>query len=514
MIPDPCDLPFEEYAAWIKAHTTIEMIDLSVTEIDNTAAQVLGHEYATRFTALPVRQAGNVLWVAMHDPLNIETIGNLAASSDCYIEPLLAREEDIRYYINQTYGADAVHSIASQFVVEERLRPDTDPALLAELNAAPAVRLIDTLIDSGVLNSASDLHIEPYGRRLRARYRADGELLTHSTVDISLLPNVISRLKVMGGMDIAEKRMPQDGHFAMSVQGQKVDFRLSTIPTVHGEKAVIRLLYGGDARIKKNDLGFLPEDLEKLTRLFHQPYGAIIITGPTGSGKSTTLSAFLEELNNAGRNIITVEDPVENPLLGVSHINASHSGGLGFADALKHILRQDPDVIMVGEMRDEETARIAVQAALTGHVVLSTLHTNDAAGVIERLTDMGVEHYLAAAALNGIISQRLVRRVCTDCSAPALLSREQAIILELAPDTPVFAGAGCGRCHFSGYRGRFAVYEYVLMNEALRRHMSDSPALFAATLRKERGLRRNALQALLSGQTSAEEVIKALHRDG
>jgi type II secretory ATPase GspE/PulE/Tfp pilus assembly ATPase PilB-like protein len=220
----------------------------------------------------------------------------------------------------------------------------------------------------------------------------------------------------------------------------------------------------------------------------------------------------LEEINHAGRNVVTVEDPVENPLLGVSHINAS--GAVGFAAALKHILRQDPDVIMVGEMRDNETARIAIQAALTGHVVLTTLHTNDAAGVIERLTDMGIEHYLAAAALNGIVSQRLVRRICPDCVIPAKLTGEQALLLEIPPDTPVYEGKGCGRCQHTRYRGRFAVYEYIIMNENLRRRMSENPARLAMELRRKRGLRENALQAMMQGFTTAEELIKALQRDG
>ncbi|MCL2202957.1 MAG: GspE/PulE family protein [Defluviitaleaceae bacterium] len=485
------------------------------TDIEIAAAHALGHEYAAHYVALPIKRRGNILWVAMDDPTCAKTLADLAAVTDCFIAPLQARGEDIRYYINQVYGAAAIHTIASQFIVEEKLqnRADTDPELLAQLNAAPAVRLIDSLIDSGVLHRASDLHIEPYGRQLRARYRVDGELLTHGMVDIHLLPNIISRLKVMGGMDIAEKRLPQDGHFTMSVQGETVDFRLSTLPTIHGEKAVIRLLYGGRTRIHKHELGFSPEDLEKLTRLFHQPYGAVIITGPTGSGKTTTLSTFLEELNTAGRNIVTVEDPVENPLLGVNHINA-HAGALDFAGALKHILRQDPDVIMIGEMRDTETARIAVQAALTGHVVLSTLHTNDAAGVIERLADMGVEHYLAAAALNGVISQRLVRRMCPDCAAPARLNAEQATALALPPQTPVHEGAGCGHCHYSGYRGRFAVYEYFIMNDAYRRRMSENPMGFAMELRGKRGLRENTIQALTQGKTTAAEAMRALHRDG
>jgi len=317
----------------------------------------------------------------------------------------------------------------------------------------------------------------------------------------------------MGGMDIAEKRLPQDGHFTMTVKGEVIDFRLSTLNALGGEKAVIRLLYSGAARLKKEELGFASDDLKKLTRLFHQPHGAVIITGPTGSGKTTTLSTFLAELNTPARNIVTIEDPVENPIKGVNHINVSHSGGLGFADALKYMLRQDPDVIMVGEMRDTETARMAIQAALTGHVVLSTLHTNDAAGVIERLTDMGVEHYLAAAALNGIISQRLVRRLCPHCCISTTLTNEQSILLELPVETAVHTHKGCGRCQQTGYRRRFAVYEYFILTEKDRRRFAQDPNRFAAYIRKQRALRQNAVKALQDGLTSPEEIIKALHHD-
>jgi type IV pilus assembly protein PilB len=490
------------------------VIDLSTTEIDPEAAQLLDHDYALRFVALPLKRQGEVLYVAVLDPSCVKTLNDLATVTGYFIEPLQAREEDIRYHINQVYGAEAIHTIASQFIVEQKLQNrHTDPELLAELNAAPAVRLIDSLIESGVLNNASDLHIEPYGHSLRTRYRVDGELRTYGMVDIHLLPNIISRLKVMGGMDIAEKRQPQDGHFTMPVLGETVDFRLSTIPTVHGEKAVIRLLYGGTDRIKKSDLGFSAADLKALTHMFHQPYGAVIITGPTGSGKSTTLSTFLEELNTEGRNIVTVEDPVENPLLGVNHINASHSGGLGFPDALKYILRQDPDIIMIGEIRDGETARIAIQAALTGHVVLSTLHTNDAAGVIERLNHMGIEHYLIANALIGIISQRLVRRICPDCSVRTRLTAEQAALLGLPLKTPVYEGRGCGYCRQSGYRGRFAVYEYLMLTPELRNVISVNPIQFTQGLREKRMLRKNTQQAMLDGRTTADEVIRALFRD-
>jgi len=449
----------------------------------------------------------------MENPTCTNTITNLSDLTGLYIIPLQANSADIRLYIDQIYSKEAMHTIASQFLVEEKLRQrqDTpDPALLEQLSAAPAVRLIDSLIESGVLNRASDIHIEPYGSSLRARYRVDGELITFGLVDYSLLPNVISRLKIMGDLDIAEKRLPQDGHFSMRILGEQVEFRLSTLPTHLGEKAAIRLLYGQETRPKKSELGFSSEDLDILTKLFHLPYGAIIMTGPTGSGKSTTLTAFLEELNQEGRNIITVEDPIENPLVGVNHVKVERMAGLDFANALRHILRQDPDIIMIGEIRDRETAQIAIQAAITGHVVLSTLHTNDAAGVIERLTDMGIEPYLAAAAINGIISQRLIRRVCPECKAPTNLTSHEASWLNLPHDTTVFEGAGCRHCNNTGYKGRMAVYEYIIVDDKLRRHMSSNPTRLSNHLRKTKGLRSNAAAKVQQGHTSAKEILRVL----
>jgi len=479
---------------------------------DVTVAQVLAHEYAQRYTALPVQRAGDILYIAMSDPTCFQTCADLQALTGCFIEPLLARASEIRYYIHQAYGSEAVHSIASQFIVEEKLQHRrADAALLAELNNAPAVRLLDNLIEAGVTRRASDLHIEPFEQFLRARIRVDGVLHTHATVDISLLPMVISRLKIMADMDIAERRLPQDGHFACPVSGEMVDFRVATMPTLFGEKAVLRLLYDGRHRIRKADLGFDEKDMAALTRLFQLPYGVVIITGPTGSGKSTTMSAFLEELNATERNIMTVENPVENPLPGVNHTNAA--AGFDFADALKHMLRQDPDVIMVGEIRDTETARTAIQAALTGHGVLTTLHTNDAAGVVERLADMGVENFKIAAALNGVISQRLVRSICPDCRRPAALTPEQAALLSIDPATPVSIGSGCKNCHHTGFRGRFAIYEYFIVTEPDRRLLTDQPQAFTRAIRARKGLRKNALRALALGRTTAGEIIRALHRD-
>jgi len=503
----------------------MEKIRLAEASIDGDAARLLGHDYALQYSALPLGLENGFLRVAMSAPDNLNIITHLADITGHFIMPVHAEEKDIRFYINKLLGGDAIESIESQFLVDERRDfaenfSEISPETMAKVNAAPIVRFLDSLIEAGVINRASDIHIEPFEQHLRARYRVDGALVTYSLVDISMLASVISRLKIMGGMDISEKRLPQDGYFSMLVsskgengkKSERIDFRLSTLPTFFGEKAVIRLLYA-KKDLKKTELGFYQNDLECLTELFTRPHGAIFITGPTGSGKSTTLNCFLEELNSETLNIVTVEDPVENPIQGVSHVRVERSAGLNFAGALRHILRQDPDIIMIGEIRDEETARIAIQAAITGHVVLSTLHTNDAAGVIERLLDMGIEPYLAAAALNGVISQRLVRRICWECSAPAVLSPRQARLLNLPGNTGVRQGKGCAHCNFTGLHSRFAVYEYIVMDENKRRKMSTSPAEFAAELRKNGGLRKNALRSLSDGRTTADEIIRILSHD-
>jgi len=486
---------------------------LNLSAIDTEAAKLLGYEYSTKHQVLAIKRKNNHLWVAMVDQNSTAAIADLSDITGMFIVPVFAHAEDIRLHINLVLAHDAMDTIASQFLTDTHPGQLTDtqtPETLAEVSLAPAVRFIDSLIESGILNRASDIHIEPFGNELRSRLRIDGHLITYNSVCISLLSNVVSRLKIMSGMDISEKRRPQDGRFTMSLGNEKIEFRLSTLPTVFGEKAVIRLLYGSAGAIPKTGLGFFPDDLARLTELFHKPYGAICITGPTGSGKSTTLNSFMAELNNEHKNIITVEDPVESPIVGINHVNVERAAGFSFADALRHILRQDPDVIMIGEIRDEETARIAIQAAITGHLVLCTLHTNDAAGVIERLLDMGIEPYLSASALSGVISQRLARKICTDCIAPTMLTPQQAGILDLPENTKVFEGKGCDNCANIGYKGRFTIYEYIVMDEEMRRDMSTRPYPFATELRKDSMFKSSAIRHLLAGNTTAEEIIQIL----
>ncbi|MCL2285289.1 MAG: GspE/PulE family protein [Firmicutes bacterium] len=490
------------------------MNPIILSEIDIETAKLLGHGYSTKYNALPIKREQEHLWVAMAEPGNPAYLADLADITGMFIVPVAANAEEIRLLINKLLATDTFTTIESKFLADAQLNRRADiqsPEFLAEISDAPAVRLMYSIIESGVLRRASDIHIEPYGGSLRTRFRIDGVLYTYNLVDISLLSNVISRLKIMGGMDISEKRRPQDGRFTLLIHEEKIEFRLSTLPTTLGEKAVIRILYNQATRLAKDELGFFPDDLQRLTSLFNRSYGAIFITGPTGSGKSTTLNSFMAELNKEGVNIVTVEDPVENPLAGVNHVNIERAAGVTFAGALKHILRQDPDIIMIGEIRDEDTARIAIQAATTGHVVLSTLHTNDAAGVIERLMDMRIEPYLSAAALNGVISQRLVRRVCPNCAKLTVISARYATILGIPESVNVLEAKGCESCANTGYKGRLAVYDYIILDESTQRNMSTRPYEFAAELRKHNTFKENALRHLYAGNTTPEEIVKILN---
>ena len=487
----------------------IKPINLADCDIDINAAKKLPHEYATRYMAIPFKEDANHLFVAFSKPWEARVLQDLSDITGMPVLPHLATEADIKFQIDRLLGQGLVDTIASSFINHER-QNNEPAAAVSEVSDAPVVRLVDSILEAGMSNRASDIHIEPYGHHLRARLRIDGLLITKFLVDITLLPNVISRLKIMAGMDIAEKRLPQDGQFSRSGDHGNLDLRLSTLPTTNGEKAVIRLLYGTGGRIDVEGLGFLEEDLPNLSKMFGSSHGAVFLTGPTGSGKSTTLAAYLSKMNLEWRNIVTVEDPVEYPILGVSHVSVSPGGKLGFKDALRHILRQDPDVILIGEVRDAETAKLAMQASITGHIVLSTIHTNDAAGVVERLIDIGIPSYMVAAALSGVISQRLVRRICEECKSPALLDFHEAKILGISKGTPVCSGSGCSFCNFTGYKGRFAIYEYFLVDEPMRRNLSANPTKFVGKIRNEKGLLKNAARRVAEGSTTAGEVIRLI----
>jgi len=513
-------LTFEAVSDLLIKHFHIKSRDLIEEPPSPGAAGLLEHALAVRWTVLPLHQDGNRLWVAMENPLEYRIIADLQTHTALFIEPVLVKEPDIRYFINRLYSSTHIETIASQFLVEENIRKNQyqlNVELRTQIQNAPTVQLVDSLIESAVLYRASDIHIEPYEHSLRARFRIDGQLANPQMISGSLLPNIISRLKIMGGMNIAEKRLPQDGHFNLTIHDESIDFRISTLPTIYGEKAVIRLLYGQAKRMEINELGFFPEDMDNLTRLFRSPYGAVIITGPTGSGKTTTLTGFMSELNSGQVNIVTVEDPVENPIEGINHMAVDPKAGLDFPRALRHILRQDPDIIMVGEIRDQETAVIAAQAAITGHLVLSTLHTNDAAGVFPRLVDMGVEPFMAAASLNGVIAQRLVRRLCPLCAKKEPILDSEARWLRLAPETTAYGAKGCNQCGQTGYKGRFALYEYIIIDETMRRDMAavqyNLGEVEKIMMRNTRSILKNGAQNIVLGHTSVAEVIRVVFRE-
>ncbi|MCL2399115.1 MAG: GspE/PulE family protein [Defluviitaleaceae bacterium] len=514
------DLTFEELSQVLAREGDIITRNLIEFPPEPESAELLDHELATRLLVLPLEQKNDRLWIAMQNPLDYQVISDLYEATGIFIEPVLAKESDIRFFLNQLYSSDHIKNIVSQFLVDKNLRKNQyqlNSELQAQLQSAPTVQLVDSLIESAVLYRASDIHIEPYENILRARFRIDGQLTNPQKVSIDLLPNIISRLKIMADLNIAEKRLPQDSNFSLTVHNESVDFRLSTMPTLYGEKAVIRLLYGQDERMSIHNLGFFPEDMQAIKRLFNNPYGAVIVTGPTGSGKTTTLTGFMSELNKDNVNIVTVEDPIENPVEGINHVAVDPKSGLDFPRALRHILRQDPDIIMVGEIRDPETALIAARAAITGHLVLSTLHTNDAAGAFPRLVDMGIQPFMVAASLNGIIAQRLIRQLCSGCAKSASLSSVESQMLKLPKDMTVYEAKGCNHCGQTGYKGRFALYEYVIIDETMRHDMAVEgydPGKVDAIMRKNiRTMLENGIKNIILGRTTAAEVIRVVFRE-
>jgi type IV pilus assembly protein PilB len=501
---------FADAADILEKNYGIASCDLDEVVPEKNALDLLDYTFCVRNKVLPIRLSGFRLVTAMYDPINHRTADDIFVKTGCRVEALFAPEEQLQTYINQYYASVRIDELADA-AVDETLLIEGEPEEEPDVHSAPAVVLVDSLLETAVMYQSSDIHIEPGERDVRVRYRVDGHLREFQRVDISLLPNMISRIKVLGQMDAAEKRLPQDGHFSQNVNDIAVDFRISTIPTVFGEKAAIRLMYKEKSWLPKEQLGFFQDDLQKITQLFHNPYGALLLTGPTGCGKSTTLASFMKELNRDEINIVTIEDPVEHILPGVNQINVNNAAGLTFANALRSILRQDPDILMIGEIRDEETAQLAVQAALTGHLVLSTLHTFDALSAITRLVDMNVPDYLAAAAVKGIISQRLVRRICERCKINAQITELQAKLLELPEDTIVCEGMGCSYCGGSGYKGRFAVYEFLALDETLSEMIEKRMGMTAIKkYLKEinfHTIRENAVRNVLQGNTSADEVI-------
>jgi general secretion pathway protein E len=482
----------------------------------------LSPKYLRQYQVCPIGIDGGVLTVATADPLNPMIVDDVRQSTGFDVKVVVSSPEAILEALDRTFDGSAT---PLQRIVEG-VEDDRGPEGEEDVNQlrdmafeAPVVRLVNLIVENAISAEASDIHIEPFEDSLRVRYRIDGILFDQESPPRRLRDAVTSRIKLMAEMNIAERRLPQDGRIRVSLHGRRVDIRASTIPTVHGESIVLRLLDRGSVFHPLEQLGFPPDVLHRFEALIQRPHGIILVTGPTGSGKTTTLYAALDKINSPDRKIITIEDPVEYQLKGVNQIPVKAKIGLSFATGLRHIVRQDPDVILVGEIRDLETVDIAIQASLTGHLVFSTLHTNDAPGAIPRLQDMGAEPYLIASVLEAVLAQRLVRRICAACRTAETASEAdiQALGVTPPPDVQLFKGKGCEECRGTGYRGRSGIYELFVISEDVRslilRRASSRDIRRAAIEGGMRTLRQDGWAKACQGLTTVEEVLRVTQED-
>lgn len=458
----------------------IPYVDINNIYIDPKVPKLISESLARKHMVIPIRLENNVITIAMVDPLDMIAKDDIRLITAMDINPVICSQSDIAKAINRYYDASekaekAVEDFKSQIGFTEEDEETED----ADVTNSPMVRLVNTIISQAVKSKASDIHIEPYERTVRIRYRIDGELREMMTPAKATHSAIVTRIKILGKMNISEKRIPQDGRVETIIEGIPIDMRISILPTVYGEKIVIRLLDRNSLVVQKEDLGFTDHNLDMLEKIMKVPEGIILVTGPTGSGKTTTLYSLLKELNKETKNIITVEDPVEYRLEGINQVQVNVKAGLTFASGLRSILRQDPDIIMVGEIRDAETAEIAVRAAITGHIVLSTIHTNDTVSTISRLEDMGIENYLVSSSVVGIIAQRLVKKVCNKCKVGHLASYDELDLLSLPHDTEleIFVGTGCNSCNHTGYSGRTAIHEVLVVDREIRNLISTSQSI-------------------------------------
>lgn len=507
----------------------VPFIDLDEVEIDPELARAIPEHLAQRYKVIPVGQENNKLALAMVDPLNVFAIDDIRLITGFDIEPMIATEESILRAINKQFGVtdlaevhETVQDIAlSDFGDLETVEEDDEIELdkLKELvDEAPIVRVVNLIITQAINDKASDIHIEPRAKNVCVRYRIDGVLHEVMSPPKHIQAPMVSRIKIMASLDIAERRIPQDGKIHLKHDNKEYDLRVSSLPTSHGEKICMRILDKSSVMIGLDKLGLMPDTRAIFEDLIFKPYGMILVTGPTGSGKSTTLYTALNMLNSPEKNICTVEDPVEYQVQGINQVQINVKAGLIFNIALRSFLRQDPDIIMVGEIRDQETAQIAIESALTGHLVLSTLHTNDAPGAITRMIDMGIEPFLVASALVGVIAQRLVRRICPNCREP-YTPPEEAVAkfgLNLADTNIVFYhGRGCDHCKGTGYKGRCGIYEMMTITDSVRPLiLRNAPTIEVKDAAIEGGmvtLQEDGLRKVLEGTTTIEECLRVVY---
>ena len=513
----------EDMMRALQTQLGLEFVDLRTYEIDDKAVALVGEQLVRKYKLLPIaisKVTANVLIVAMSDPMNIFAMDDLSIVTGMQVEPVLAMPSHIDAMIDRYFGKQQAQAMAEQFKKEQEIYMTEEEAEESlrrdDVENSPIVQLVNNIIEQAVRQRASDIHIEPFEFNVRIRYRVDGSLREVATYDKALFSAMIARLKIMSNMDISEKRKPQDGRITIMVDMREWDIRVSNLPTVYGEKVVMRLASKEGFKKDKRDLGMRPEDLEKFDNILKNPNGIILVTGPTGSGKSTTLYTALSELNTEDVNIVTVEDPVEANIDGVNQVNVNVKADMTFASGLRSILRQDPDIIMIGEIRDGETAEIAVRASITGHLVVSTLHTNSTAGTVGRLIDMGIEPYLLGDSLVGIIAQRLVRRLCK-CKSPRAATEDEKRQLGAAPGEQImlYEPVGCPDCDEIGYKGRIGIYEIMTITKAVKDAISSGAG--ADEIKKVAesegmsSLRASAAKYVKEGVTSFSELIKVTY---
>ncbi len=521
----------DDITSFLSTQYRLPAIDLDEYEIDTEVIRLVSHDVCEKHKILPVSRSGSSLIVAMADPTNLHAIDDIKFLTGYNVEPVVASETSIQHAVERYYSnsGPSYDEVMAEFNIGDQdidFKADAEEINALELERAsadaPVVRLVNVLLLNAIRKGASDIHVEPYERKVRVRYRVDGVLHEEMTPPVKLKNALVSRLKIMSQLDIAERRLPQDGRIKLKLgRGREMDFRVSILPTMWGEKVVLRLLDKGNLQLDMTKLGFDPAPLTDFQWAINQPWGMVLVTGPTGSGKTTTLYSALSDLNQPEVNISTAEDPVEYNLPGINQVQMHDEIGLNFAMALRSFLRQDPDIIMVGEIRDFETAEIAVKAALTGHLVLSTLHTNDAPATISRMLNMGVEPFLITASVNLVLAQRLARRICPECKRTVPFEqdalRDMGLSPEQAASAQIYKGAGCPNCNNTGYRGRIALYEVMRFTDELKEMVlggASGAELKAAAIRGGMcTLRMSGIKKVIEGVTTPEEVLRVTMAD-
>lgn len=493
----------------------VDNIELIQSNIRPEAIQKIPQNICKRYKVFPYKIEDNKLYLAMEDPQDRQAIQDVRRITGMDIVPNIASISEINQAIEVWYSNTDIDKTISEYeknktqsTIEDEITGEED------VNSAPIVRLVHSILESAVRKKASDIHIEYDGDFMRVRFRIDGILVEHMRTSAKAYKAIISRIKIMANLNISEKRLPQDGRIYLTVDSKPVDFRVSTMPTSKDEKVVMRVLDKSSFMVSKEKLGFSSESIEIYDSLLAKPYGLILVVGPTGSGKTTTLYSMLNQLNDVEKNILTIEDPVEYELQGINQSQINYKAGLDFASALRAFLRQDPDIIMVGEIRDHDTAEIAIRASLTGHLVLSTLHSNTAVGAISRLSDMGMDSFLITSSLVGVVAQRLVRRICPFCKHEyqAGIGEKKALNYDLDKDLTLYKGEGCDKCNNTGYKGRLGIYEMIQVTKHIR-DLIDQGAKEDVILAKAnelgmKSMRQDAAMKVMSGQTTVEEMIR------